>query len=81
MKKASFALLIFLLAGCTYGTEQIKTLVADPHYAKYQEKLNHLEKSYLDTNITYSEYLEKKQQLEDDYTKEVKEREDIIHQN
>ena len=73
------AVFMFLFLGCAYTKEELTTLVKDPHYAKHQGQLDELEKSYLDKKITYAEYLEKKKQLEENYDKEVKERENIIH--
>ena len=67
------------LVGCEYGAEQVKTFVTDPHYARSQEELDSLEHSYLQGKISYPDYVAKKKQLEDKYTQEVKEREDIIH--
>ena len=72
--------LVALFCGCSYSTEKIKTLMADPDYTRHQEELGNLEKSYLDKKMTYSEYLEKKKQLEDHYTKEMQAREEKIHQ-
>ena len=79
MKKMTVVFMALFFFGCAYGGEQLETLVRDPHYAQYQEKLDALEKSYLHEQISYSEYIDKKKQLEDVYDKEVKEREDKIH--
>ena len=79
MRKMIVLYLIFLLWGCSYGTEKLKTLVTDPHYAGHQKDLDELEKSYLDGKLTYPQYLDKKKQLEDGYAKEVQTREEIIH--
>ncbi len=75
-----FILAVF--SGCSAGTERIKTfitdppsLLQDPHYAQHQTAMNDLEKEYLHKQITYAEYLEKKKQLEEDYTREVQARE------
>ncbi len=80
MKKITVFLFALFFFGCAYGGEQIETLVKDPHYAQHREKLDTLEKSYLHGQISYSEYIAKKKQLEDDYDKQVKEREQKIHE-
>ena len=77
MKRAFLIVFIFFCVGCE--TEQIKSWVADPHYAQYQQKLDTLEQSYLHKEITYAQYLEQKKVIENTYSKEVQEREDIIH--
>lgn len=79
MHAVLLACFVFLFTGCEYGAEQVKTFVADPHFAKYQEEQGALESSQLKGKITYAEYLQKKQQLEDRYNQEVKEREAIFH--
>ena len=80
MKRIIVLFLAFLLFGCTYGTDEFKHVVTDPHFARHQEKLDTLEKSYLAGELSYPDYLSKKKQLEDDYTKEVQVREEKIHQ-
>ena len=77
MKKYLFIVAVFILVGCE--TEQIKSFVRDPHYAQYQEKLDDLEQTYLKKEISYAQYLEQKKEIDDNYSKEVQEREDIIH--
>ncbi len=76
---------MILLAGCTYKgqdletyIDQPETILRDPHYASYQEQSDDLEKQYLDKKMTYADYLEKKKTLDDKYSKEVKQREEII---
>lgn len=77
MKKILIVVFMFLFFGCT--KEELKTFVKDPHYAKSQEELDALEKSYLNKEISYAVYLERKNELEGNYDNEVKERENIIH--
>ena len=78
MKKAYSILGIFmLLTGCNYLDEP-QSLLKEPHYAAYQEKLNTLESSYLNGETTYGDYLEKKRQADDTYTKEVQDRTEKI---
>ena len=79
MKKIAFAALVIFLCGCSMGREELRTLVTDPHYAQYQEKLDSLEESFLKKEITYAQYVEKKKEIDDSYAKEVQARENIIH--
>ena len=78
-------MLLFLasaIVGCTYAGErelrdyinEPATIVQDPHFGNYKEKLDALEKQYLEKEITYAQYLEQKTALDDQYTKEVEER-------
>ena len=81
-KKMLLLFLVSVLAGCTYAGERelsdyIKepsTIVRDPHFGNYKEKLDALEKQYLEKEITYAQYLEQKTALDDQYNKEVSER-------
>ncbi len=82
MRKMIIFFLTLFLMGCSYGEKLLnepEAIIKDPHYAQYQEKLDALEKSYLQKEITYAQYLEKKQQLDDIYTKEVRERTEVIY--
>ena len=78
MRKILTIGLAAMLTGCSYGAEHLKTFVEDPlrdpHYAENQQKLADLESEYLAKKMTYAEYIEKKQELENQYEKEVKER-------
>ena len=79
MKGVILSLFLIGLIGCsTYETEQMQSFLADPHYGKYVEKLDALEKKHLDGTMSYSEYLEQKKQVDDTYAKEVQQREHII---
>ena len=82
MKKKIILLLLAMViaAGCTYDGESLQTWVADPHYTQYHEKLDDAERSYLEGDMSYSEYLERKKMIDEQYTKEIKERESIIHE-
>ncbi len=79
MSRVIMLVLIVALCGCSYGGDQFKSLVADPHFAQYKEKLDDLEHNRLAGTISYSEYVEKKKELDDTYAKEVEERENVIH--
>ena len=86
MKKAGMFIVLFLLcAGCTYEgrklseyIEEPQTIIKDPQFETYQEKRDALEKQYLRKKITYAEYVEKTEELDAAYSKEVQKREDII---
>ena len=81
MKKLALLGMVLFLCGCnTVEGDQIKAWVTDPHYAQYQEKLDDLEQTYLKKEISYAQYLEQKKEIDDNYSKEVQEREDILHQ-
>ena len=85
MKKMIVVLMVFLLMGCADKLNSYldnpETIIQDPHYAEYQAQLDALEHKYLQKEISYAEYLEKKSQLDDTYTKEVKERNEVIYGN
>ena len=85
MKKIIFVIFAFALLGCSAEQQRMEsymddpsTILKDPHYTEYQEKMDSLESEYLSKKITYAEYLERKQKLEETYNKEVKDRNDII---
>lgn len=82
MKIVVLLFAFYLFAGCSYGTEKIKqyvddpkSLLEDPLSVSHQQAMDDLESSYLRKKITYAEYLEKKKELEEDYTREVQKRE------
>jgi len=85
MKKLPLMIMIALLAGCTYeGTtlrdvfEDPRSLIKDSHFTDYKEKRDALESQYLSKEITYVEYVEKMNELDNKYSGEVKERNDKI---
>ncbi|GEM_PF-987398 len=85
-KKMILLFLAAVLVGCTYAGErelrdyidEPSTIVQDPHFGNYKDKLDALEKEYLEKKITYAQYLEQKTTLDDQYSKEVKERNEKI---
>ena len=79
MKKWFTVFLFVFLAGCASTTERIEsfvddpgTILQDPGFADYQQKLDDLEKLYLQKKITYAEYLEQKNKIEEAYARDVK---------
>ncbi len=86
MKKFLVVLCVaVLVAGCAESfrkyVEEPNTIFRDPHYAQYQEKLRALEHEYLVDEIDYATYLERKNDLDEQYAKEVQEREAVISGN
>ncbi len=83
MKKGFIVLCAVMLFGCAYGQEYLenpRSFIRDPHFTKYKENRDDLERSYLHKEITYAEYIEQKDTLDDNYTKEVQKRNKIISQ-
>ncbi len=80
-------LFCLILMGCSAGAEKIKHIIENPEsiiqdtqFTEYRDQLDQLERDYLKKKITYSEYLEKKKEWEDLYTRQVEERKNIIEQ-
>ena len=75
--------LLFSSAGCsgerilTMMDEPVKFL-EDPLSVNYQNDLDALERRYLRKDISYVEYLEKKQRIEDDYARQEQKRRDTV---
>ena len=73
------------VAGCSAAQEKVEMykdnpeyLVKDPEFADFKTNLDRLERSYLAKEITYAEYLEKKEELDKKYNTNVKKRDDIM---
>ncbi len=80
MKRFAGLILVLFLMGCTFGVEDMESLMKDPHYAHNQQALHELEHAYLQKQISYTEYQQKKKELEDTYAKEVKMQEEKIRE-
>ena len=80
MKRLAGLILAFFVTGCSFGVQDMGSLMKDPHYAQYQQSLDNLERQYLQKQISYAEYQDKKKEFEDNYVKEVKIREGKIHE-
>ncbi|MCK5259978.1 MAG: hypothetical protein KAJ70_02855 [Candidatus Omnitrophica bacterium] len=81
IKKSLLLFCALVLFGCSYGQnylENPEALIRDPHFADYKEKRDDLERQYLRKEITYVEYVEGKDVLDQKYDREVQERTDII---
>ena len=81
MKKMIGVALMLFLVGCTEAqVDKMDSLMRDPHFSQHQQALDDLEHQYLQKKISYSEYQTRKKELEDNYDKEVKIREEKIHE-
>ena len=77
-KRGIIVYLLFIsLMGCQY-LEDPKSFFRDPHFTAYQEKRDALEREYLQKKISYDEYYNRRNELDEQYSKEVQEREDKI---
>jgi len=81
MKKSLVLICVLMLFGCTYGQEYLErsdTFIRDPHFTKYKQNRDSLESSYLQKEITYAEYIEQRDKMDEQYSKEVQERTSVI---
>jgi len=74
-----------LLAGCSCGKDHVglmldhpPEILADSLYQETQSELDELERRYLNQEIPYAEYLEKKAEWEDYYQQQTDHRAEII---
>jgi len=77
MKKSLLLICILVLFGCTYGQDYLKnpsSFIRDPHFSAYKNNRDELERTYLHKEITYAEYIEQKNKIDEQYSKEVQER-------
>jgi len=77
MKKITLLLCMLVLLGCSYGQDYLRnpsSFIRDPHFTEYKDNRDDLERSYLHKEITYAEYIEQKNKVDEQYTKEVQER-------
>jgi hypothetical protein len=83
MKKSLVFIGALLLFGCSYGgyLENPEKIIRDPHFAEYKDKRDILESAYLRKEITYAEYIEQRDELDEKYDKEVQERTAVIMSN
>ena len=91
-KGTMLVILAAVLTGCSVGQEKAEMYLDNPEYiikdrdfSDYKDKLDTLERSYLAKEITYAEYLEKKESMDKMYDKSVRDRNqkisnDFIHQ-
>ena len=77
MKKSLLVLCMIVIFGCSYGQNYLKnpsSFIRDPHFTEYKNNRDDLESSYLSKEITYAEYIEQKDKIDEKYSKEVQER-------
>lgn len=77
MKKSLLLICVLVLFGCTYGRDYLEnpsSFIRDPHFTAYKKDRDDLERTYLHKEITYAEYIEKKNKIDEQYSKEVQER-------
>ena len=79
MKKVLLSCLVFVFLGCSYEMETyIKkpgTILKDPLTVDYRQEMNDLERAYLRKEMTYAQYLDRKNELEESYAMRVQKRE------
>lgn len=66
-----------LLCGCS-AHDKVRNIIRDQEFADYQKELDNLEKDYLHKRMSYADYLEKKQQVEENYEQQISSRRDAI---
>ncbi len=80
MKKIELLFAVALLGGCAYNADNLSDMMRDPHYTHYQEASDELEHEFLNKKISYADYQMRKQELDNTYEKEVKIREEKMHE-
>ena len=81
MKKILMVICALMLSGCAYGKgylENPESFIRDPHFTEYKNKRDALESTYLRREITYAEYIEQRDKLDNKYDQEVQERTSVI---
>lgn len=88
MRILSAIVFVMMLAGCSYGHEHVELMLDNPPgmledslYVNIQDQLAALESRYLNSKITYAEYMEKKKELESNYQREADRRSVIVEGN
>jgi hypothetical protein len=56
----------------------LKNMVRDQQFGKYQAALEQLESDYLQKKISYAQYLEQKNRVEEDYQQKIDSRRNLI---
>ncbi|OGX37099.1 MAG: hypothetical protein A3C36_01060 [Omnitrophica WOR_2 bacterium RIFCSPHIGHO2_02_FULL_52_10] len=84
MNKILVLMCALMLSGCAYGRDYLENpekFIRDPHFTEYKNKRDALESSYLRKEITYAEYIEQRDRLDDKYDQEVQKRTSVIMSN
>ena len=81
MRKILLIAISIAFLGCAYEGQNVgeyikdpSNLVKDPHFAEYKKERDELENQYLYQKVTYADYKEKVDALDQKYNKEVEER-------
>ncbi|HBG61459.1 MAG: hypothetical protein A2Y03_01455 [Omnitrophica WOR_2 bacterium GWF2_38_59] len=81
VKKGLLVILAMILVGCSYQGQKLssyfenpRSIIKDPHFTSYKEKRDALESQYLQRDITYADYVQGMDELDESYAKEVQER-------
>ena len=80
MKRMILLLFLIGFAGCISGENVLENpgIFQDSLYTDYKKTADVIEARYLNKEISYADYLQKKQELEDWYKKEADKRRSII---
>ena len=80
-RKYFLVLFVLLWAGCVYEGKSLneyfdnpREFIKDPHFETYQQRRDALESQYLNKEISYPEYVEGMETLDQKYAREVEER-------
>ena len=77
MKRFILAAAIIFAAGCS-TVNPMDDIIRDKQFDQYRSDLDQLESQYLQKQITYAEYLDKKKIVEETYQKEIDDRRQSI---
>lgn len=77
MKCFILASAIMFAAGCA-TVDPMDDIIRDKQFHEYKSDLDQLESQYLQKQITYAEYLDKKKIVEETYQKEIDDRRQSI---
>ena len=82
MRITAVLLYLFFLSGCAERIESIVddpgTILQDPGFAGYQQRLDALESQYLRKEMTYAEYLERKKAIDESYEQEIRKQKETL---
>ena len=71
-------ILILCISGCAFGARQAERWIIDKDYETYKQRESEIEKQYLDGFLTYAEYVERMDQINQDRVKSEQARHDIV---
>lgn len=86
IKKLCLCLCVLSLVGCAYEGRKLsdylenpRSFIRDPHFADYKAKRDAVELQFLNKEITYAQYIEQMDELDNQYTKEINERNEKLN--